>query len=111
MHILFKTKQLEKIFATEKALVKKFGTAIARIIIMRRTLLEAAPTLKYVPIEKPTRRHQLENNRHEQFSVDLKHRHRLIFQVANDPIPRKEDGGIELDLVTAIIIIEVIDYH
>jgi len=34
-----------------------------------------------------------------------------VFGVANDPVPRREDGGIDLERVTAIRILEVVDYH
>jgi len=36
---------------------------------------------------------------------------RLIFEVDHDPIPRLDDGGIDLDKVSAIRFIEVVDYH
>ena len=37
---------------------------------------------------------------------------RLVFEPNHDPLPRREDGGIDLDQVTAITVIwEVIDYH
>jgi len=36
---------------------------------------------------------------------------RLIFEVDHDPIPRLDDGGIDLDMVSAIRFIEVVDYH
>ena len=29
----------------------------------------------------------------------------------HEPVPRKDDGGIDLDKLTSIIIIEVVDYH
>ena len=55
--------------------------------------------------------HQLKGNRDEQFAVDLVHPYRLVFEPNHDPLPRKEDGGINLEQVTAIKIMEVVDYH
>ncbi len=46
-----------------------------------------------------------------QFSVVLTKNWRLIFEVDHDPIPRLDDGGIDLDKVSAIRFIEVVDYH
>ncbi len=70
-----------------------------------------AQTLSMVPGTKPDRRHQLEGNRAGQYAVDLVHPNRLVFVPNHDPIPRKKDGGIDTDQVTAITIIEVVDYH
>ena len=59
----------------------------------------------------PFRRHQLAADRDEQFAVNLDGKMRLVFDIANDPVPRRADGGIDLGLVTAIRILEVVDYH
>ena len=59
----------------------------------------------------PARMHELKSNRDEQFAVDLVHPYRLVFEPTHDPLPRKEDGGINLEQVTAIKIMEVVDYH
>ena len=44
-------------------------------------------------------------------AVDLVHPHRLVFAPNHEPVPKKCDGGIDLDKVTSIIVIEVVDYH
>ena len=79
--------------------------------MIRLTALKAAETLEQVPTTPPDRRHQLRGDRDEQYAVDLVHPYRLIFEPNHDPMPRKEDGGIDLKQVNAITIIEVIDYH
>lgn len=38
-------------------------------------------------------------------------RNRLIFIPDHDPVPRKDDGGIDLAQVTKITILEITDYH
>jgi proteic killer suppression protein len=43
--------------------------------------------------------------------MDLDHPYRLIFEAANDPIPRKEDGGLDWMKISAIVIIGVEDTH
>lgn len=111
MEIYFKKSKLRKVFESESALNRKYGNRMARKIMMRLAVLEAASCLAEVPTTKPERCHQLSEDRDEQFAVDLVHPHRLIFEVNHDPIPRKEDGGINKEDVTAIEIIEVIDYH
>ena len=79
--------------------------------MLRLAVLEAAYTLDLVPTTPPDRRHQLRGGRDEQFAVDLVHPHRLVFEANHDPIPRKADGGVDVEQVTAITIIDVIDYH
>ena len=35
----------------------------------------------------------------------------LVFEPDHDPIPRMKDGGIDLQKVTAITILDVTEYH
>ena len=79
--------------------------------MLRMAVLQGADDLSLVPNQKPVRRHQLSGDRDEQFAVDLVHPHRLVFEPDHDPIPRLEDGGIDLKAVTAIQMLEVVDYH
>jgi len=44
-------------------------------------------------------------------AVDVVHPYRLIFDPANDPIPKKDDGGLDWTKVTAITVLAVEDYH
>ena len=84
---------------------------MAKKIKLRLAVLSNAPTLSEVPTSKPDRRHQLKGDRSGQYAVDLIHPHRLIFEPNQEPLPRRADGGIDTDQVTAIEIIEVTDYH
>lgn len=84
---------------------------MANAIMSRMAVLRAARNLAVVPTSKPERRHQLTQDRDETFAVDLIQPYRLIFEPNHEPIPRKDDGGIDLDRVTSITILEVIDYH
>lgn len=84
---------------------------MARVIMIRLAVLKAARNLGMVPMTPPDRRHQLSANRDEQFAVDLVHPRRLVFEPNHEPLPRRDDGGIDTDQVTAITILDVIDYH
>jgi len=110
VEISFQTKRLEKTFSSIAQLRRDYGTR-AEAITLRMAVLKNAQTLTMVPTSRPERLHQLEANRRGQFSIDIVHPHRLIFLPTHDPIPRKADGGIDLARVTAITILEVIDYH
>ena len=111
MDIAFRTRKLEKVFNSASALKKTYGARMARTIEMRFAVLKNAGTLSLVPTTPPERRHQLTDNRDEQYAVDLVHPYRLVFKPNHDPLPRREDGGLDPDRVTAITVIEVIDYH
>ena len=111
MDIAFRTRKLEKTFNSAGELQKAYGARMAKAIINRLAVLMAARTLALVPTTPPDRRHQLRGDRDEQFAVDLVHPHQLVFEPNHDPLPRKDDGGIDVEQVTAITIIEVIDYH
>jgi proteic killer suppression protein len=110
MRIVFDTKKLQKIFNSEKELLKVYGATQSEKIKKRMKVLEAAVNLMEVPTKKPERRHQLKGNRKEQFAVDIYNPHRLIFKPEGDPqlLP---DGGIDIKQVTGIIILGVEDYH
>ncbi len=79
--------------------------------MMRLAVLESAETLSQVPRTRPDRMHQLKGDRDEQYAVYLAHPKRLVFEPNHDPLPRKSDGGVDLERVTAIKVVEVVDYH
>ena len=111
MKIVFQTSKLTKTFNSTSALQKAYGDRIAQAIMRRLAVLKNARTLSLVPTTKPERCHQLTGNRRGQYAIDLIHPYRLIFKATHEPIPRKENGAIDTDQVTAITIIEVVDYH
>jgi len=53
----------------------------------------------------------LSANRKGQFSMRLTANWRVMFEVADDPIPTLAAGGIDLDGVRSVRILEVADYH
>lgn len=110
MEILFATRKLQKACQDEKSLRRTWGAA-GLTVGRRLTELAAFELLAHVPTTRPWRRHQLKGDRDEQFAVDVGKSLRLVFEVADDPIPRNDDGGVDLMRVTAIRILEVTDYH
>ncbi len=55
--------------------------------------------------------HELLGDRKGQLAVNVQFPFRLIFKIANEPVPVRDDGGIDWTRVTAIRILEVVDYH
>jgi proteic killer suppression protein len=46
-----------------------------------------------------------------QFALDLWGPYRLIFEPANDPVPKSTDRGVDREQVTEVRILEIVDYH
>lgn len=111
MQISFKSAKLAKTLNDEALMKRKYGSANAKQLRLRLAVLHAAPTLADVPTVPPDRCHQLHADWKGCFAVDLQHPHRLVFEPDHDPIPRTADGGIDRLRVTAITILDVLDYH
>jgi len=94
-----------------KLLVRKYGQSQAKKILQRLDELHAADHLSDISHLPPPRLHELVKNRAGQFSVDLVHPYRLLFIPANEPVPKKPDGGVDLSQVTAVMILGVEDTH
>ena len=110
MEVIFRTVKLQKVCCSEAECRKKFGQNSAKIML-RLSELAAAETLADMSRLPAARCHPLGGDRNGQFAVDLKHPHRLVFEIANNPVHQKGDGGIDLTKVTKIRIIEIGDYH
>ena len=111
MDIAFSTRKLARTFNSGSALAKEYGDRMARTIQIRLAVLRNARTLALVPTSPPDRRHLLTGRRSGQYAVDLVHPFRLVFEPNHDPVPQTEDGGIDINQVTAVTITEVVDYH
>ena len=111
MKILFKNTKLKRQF--NETLDRTYGPIRARKIRARLAAFRVAYSLAafWPPKSGPERCHELTGDRHGQLSVDLDHPYRLIFEPANVPIPRREDGGLIWEQVTDIMILGVEDTH
>ncbi len=110
MDITFKSSRLRKTLCNEKEINRKYGK-LAKAIQARMAFLYATPTLNDVPVQAPFYRHELKGDRKGQFAVWLDENNRLVFEPDHDPLPRKEDGGLDLKKITAVKILVVEDYH
>lgn len=111
MVILFKTAKLEKECNNENLMLRRFGTNRARLLKRRLTELAAANALEDLRNLPQARCHELKGNLKGCLSVDLDHPYRLVFEQANNPVPKKPDGGLDWTKVTAIRIIGLEDTH
>jgi proteic killer suppression protein len=113
MKITFKTKKLQKLFNQQKEVVRKYGERRAKLLQLRLVQLQAAQSLADLgpPYSGPARCHELKGHRAGIFSVDLEHPYRLLFRPDHDPVPTREEGGIDWSQINEIEIISVEDTH
>lgn len=108
---MFGSTKLQKTCNSRMEAVRVYGPECARALRVRLDDMGAAPTLAVLRTLPQTRCHELIGDRKGQLAVDLRQPYRLIFTPANRPVPTKPDGGLDWDKVTAITILEVVDYH
>ncbi|WP_062077207.1 type II toxin-antitoxin system RelE/ParE family toxin [Demequina globuliformis] len=111
MEIGFRRESEAALFNDSSQLRRKYGKDCAERIEARLAQIDAAPSLAALAKLPQARLHQLVGNRDEQFSLDLKHPLRLIVEVADDPVPRLADNGIDRQQVTRLAFVEITDTH
>jgi len=109
--IRFDNSKLERLCNNGKELKQKHQRR-ADTITQRLGELAAIENLEQMKLIPAARCHQLRvGNRKGQFAVNVDRMWRIVFEPDHDPRPLKPDGGIDLKQVTAINIIEIVDYH
>jgi proteic killer suppression protein len=102
--------KLEKQCATDRAGLRRWGAEHWKIMKRRLASLVASPTLAAMD-GVPGHCHQLSGDRAGHFAMSLWGAVRLVFVPDHQPVPTLGDGGIDRSKVTAISIVEVVDYH
>jgi plasmid maintenance system killer protein len=105
--ITFRNKKTEKTFNKRSDLIHRYGPVQAKLIILRKTQLEAAE-MQTLP---QVRAHELKGDRAGQISLDLIHPKRLLIVPDHEKTPRKPDGGLDWTKITRIMIIGMEDTH
>jgi proteic killer suppression protein len=111
MKISFQSRKFAKAANSESQGDRLWGSTIAARVRQRISELKAANTLADMSTLPPARCHQLTENLDEIFAVDVSRKERLVFEVADNPIQRKPDGGIDLKRVTEVRLLRIEDYH
>lgn len=111
MEIYFRTKKLQKACNSVKAMNAEWGDKMAKKLQQRLSELKAAETLHDVSRLPPARCHELSGDLAGHLSVDLVHPYRLLFIPDHDPVPTKDDGGLDWSAVTAVCITAIEDTH
>jgi proteic killer suppression protein len=110
IEVSWSSRKLEKSCSDDRAGNKAWGTEQWKVLRMRLASLRAASTLADMD-GVPGRCHPLTADRAGQFAMDLRGPYRLTFVPAHDPVPRLDDGGIDKDKVTRVMIEGVENYH
>lgn len=106
----YKSRKLEKQLTDPKELLKTFGQLAVKIK-MRLKNLKDADNLAIMRTLPAARCHELTGDRKGELAVDVSGNYRLVFEPNHDPVPQKEDGGLNWEEVTKIQINAIEDYH
>ena len=110
MNITFKRKKLQKIL-TDPVEIKKAYGSLAKRISQRMDQLQAAPNLATIQSLPALECHLLTGDRKGEWAVSISGNYLLLFEIGHNPIPTKDDGGIDSIRITDIRILETTDYH
>ena len=110
MEIVFKEPSLQELIMDERKLVHKYGPQVAKVVLQRVAEILACFHLLMLKEVHPGL-HPLKRERKGQFAMDLGPAFRLIFEPANQPLPRRPDGTVIWDRIDRVRIIEIVDYH
>jgi len=108
MDIEFADTNLRDLCNDERVAKRKFDAAIVKQLHHRLMDIQAARVVTNLTGGKP---HPLERERLGQFAITLVGLYRLVFEPANNPIPRKADGKIDWSNVNKVRIVYIGDYH
>jgi proteic killer suppression protein len=109
MQISYKNERLKHEFNNERELKRTRGQLADKIKI-RQTQMEAATSLEQLR-NQPGHFHELTGNLAGQLACSISGNYRLIFTVANNPVPKSATGGLDWSKVTHVCIQGVLDYH
>lgn len=110
MNIEFKSNKLRKILTNAREIQKEYGT-MAKKVSQRMEQLTASPNLAVLISIPSANCHSLKADRNGEWAVDISGNYRLIFEINQNPIPKKDNDVIDTILVTDIRILETTDYH
>jgi hypothetical protein len=107
MDLTFSNSELQRVLESRVRVNDRFGRAGGALVQQRVSELLAAETLAVVAC-LPTFDLRTHDSQGGAFSLQLTPQHRLRFQVAVEPIPRRRgDGQIDLGRIGAIRIVEL----
>jgi plasmid maintenance system killer protein len=110
LEIRYKSDKLKNELTNQKEMVRRHGKRGSDRLRQRLYDLSAASNLEEMR-NVPGRCHELTGDRLYQLAMNVDGGKRLIFEVADEPLPLKPDRGLDWSAVTIVQILEVKDYH
>ncbi|MBS1527435.1 MAG: killer suppression protein HigA [Bacteroidetes bacterium] len=110
MEIHYAGNKMEKKLSSATEIKKAFGTNALRVQ-RRIDEIRASPCLAVLMQIPAANCHRLTGNRKGEWALNISANHRMIFEIADDPLPKNEDGSVNTILVREIRIINTEDYH
>ncbi|MDH7462600.1 hypothetical protein QEG73_14985 [Chitinophagaceae bacterium 26-R-25] len=110
MEIDYSSNKLRKQLSDASEIKKAFGVNAKRVSA-RLDDIKSSPNLAVLMQLPAANCHPLTGDKKGKWAVDISANHRMIFEIANDPVPLKEDEGVDTIKVTEIRIINTTDYH
>ncbi|MDQ2731430.1 MAG: killer suppression protein [Armatimonadota bacterium] len=101
---------MKKVCSASKEQITEFGPERAKRLRRRLDQMRASPSLAVFRLVHP-RCHSLIGNRAGQWSADLDGPYRLLFEIADEPLPVDDNGGINFNEVQKVRILDVTDTH
>jgi proteic killer suppression protein len=110
MEVVFKTDRLRRDCCDSARMQAQWGERRAKVLRRRLDQIAAVGTLADLRLVH-SGTHELKGDRAGQISLDLDGAQRLIVEPAEDPPPRKPDGGLDWQRITAVRVLAVEDTH
>lgn len=110
MNLNYKNKKLEQSLTEDKNIIKNYG-GLSKKIKQRIEQLKASDDLSIIAKIPVLRLHPYKGDRLGEWSIDIQENWRICFEIDQDPIPTLEDGGVNLNMVSAIKILSIVDPH
>ena len=111
MDIIFGNSKLEKQCKSETSAKRKWGPDVGLKVLKRLEDILDSDNLGVLMKVPQAGCHPLTENRAGQWALKVGAKERLIFEPADDPVPTRENGTINIEEVTLVRILEVVDYH
>ena len=111
MDIAFRTRKLERAFNSVTALQKTYGAQMSKIIMMRMAVLKAARNLASVPTTRPVEAAPAQWQSRRAVRGRSLSPPPTRFRTQSQAASAQRRWRIDTEQVTAITILDVIDYH
>lgn len=110
MEVSFGSNKLKKQMSSASEIKRAFGV-FAKKIQQRLDEMLTSPNLAVLRKIPAANCHPLKGNLQGEWAVDISGNYRIIFEPDQDPLPRMENGEIEIIKITDIKILRTTDYH